>query len=63
MTRIDPHLERALLAVAVAAGTLLVLTAPDGDPILSSELLPVAGAVGVAIYAANGDCCGSCGCC
>jgi len=63
MYRIDARLERALLAVAVAAGTLFLLTVPDGEAILSRELLPIAVAVGVAIYASGSGDCESCSCC
>jgi hypothetical protein len=59
MLRIDTRLERALLAVATATGTALLLTVGNGEPVLSSELLPIAVAVGVAVYAGRGSgCCG-----
>jgi|GEM_PF-3160258 len=62
MIRTDTRLQRALLAVATAAGTLLLLTVGNGEPILSGDLAPIALAVGVAVYA-EGDsnrsgCCG-----
>lgn len=57
MLRIDSRLERALLAVATATGTLLALTVGNGEPILSNELLPIAVAVGVAVYAEHGSGC------
>lgn len=60
MLRIDSRLERALLAVATAAGTLLLLTAGNGEPILSGELLPIATAIGVAVYASEGSGCCCC---
>ncbi|WP_248515889.1 hypothetical protein [Salinarchaeum laminariae] len=61
MIRTDTRLQRALLAVATAAGTLLLLTVGNGEPLLSSELVPIAAAVGVAVYA---DGCSNCsGCC
>jgi hypothetical protein len=59
MPRIESSLERALLAVATAAGTLLLLTVGNGEPVLSSELLPIAVAVAVAVYAGEeSGCCG-----
>lgn len=58
MPRIDTRLERALLAVAAAAGTALLLTVGSGEPATSGELIPIAGAVGVAVYAG-----GRSGCC
>jgi hypothetical protein len=60
MLRIDTRLERALLAVAAAAGTLLLVTAGNGEPILSGELLPIAVAVGVAVYAGGCSNCRGC---
>lgn len=62
MISIDTRFERALLALVTAAAVLLV-AAPDGGPILSGELLPIAGAVGVAVYASGHGECGDCGCC
>lgn len=62
MLRIDTGLERALLAAAVAAATVLLLTVPGGEPIPSGAVLPIAVAVGVAVYASEDDCSGSCGC-
>lgn len=62
MLRIDARLERALLAVAAAAGTALLLTVGNGEPILSGELLPIVGAVGVAVYAGGcSNCSGAVG--
>lgn len=58
MLPIDSRLERALLAVGTAAGTLLLLTVGNGESFLSGELLPIAVAVGVAVYAGEGS-----GCC
>lgn len=63
MLRIDTRLEHALLAVAVAAATAVLLTVPDGEPIVTSEMLPIAVAVGVAVYTSGDDSCDSCGCC
>ncbi|AGN00489.1 hypothetical protein L593_02690 [Salinarchaeum sp. Harcht-Bsk1] len=60
MLRIESRLERALLAVATAAGTLLLLAVGSGEPILSGELLPIAVAVGVAVYAGEGSNCAAC---
>lgn len=59
MLRIETRLERALLAVAMAAGTLLLVTVGSGEPISSGELLPIAAAIAVAVYAGEGSgCCG-----
>lgn len=59
MPRIDTRLERALLAIAMATGTLLLVMAGNGESILSGELFPIAVAMGVAVYAGEGSgCCG-----
>ena len=60
MLRIDSRLERALLALATAAGTLLLLTVGNGEPMLSGDLLPIAAAVGVAVYAGGCSNCQGC---
>lgn len=59
MTRIETRLERALLAVAVAGGTVVLLTLGNGESILTGELLPIVVGVAVAVYAGGGSgCCG-----
>lgn len=63
MFRTDTRLGRTLPAVATAVGAVLLLTVPDGAPILTGEMLTVGVTAGVAVYANGGGDCGDCSCC